>query len=61
MMHTDCMIKLLRHGALTRRECIEITGWSRNVLRRVLDHLYQSGRIKHEGFRGGRYYLGNNK
>lgn len=61
MTHTDCLIKLLRHGALTRGQCMEITGWPRDVVRATISHLYQMGRIKHEGFRGGRYYIGGIK
>ena len=61
MTRTACMIKLLRHGALTRSECIEITGWPIGAVRGALDHLYQMGRIKKENIYGGRYYIGNNK
>lgn len=58
MTRTDCMIKLLRHGALTFRECVEITGWPHHVVQGTLRYLRNVGRIKHDGNWNGQYYLG---
>lgn len=57
MTRTDCMIKLLRHGALTFRECADITGWPRDEVRNTLSHLRHVKRVKHDGGWNGQYYV----
>jgi sugar-specific transcriptional regulator TrmB len=46
MTRTYCMIKLLRHGALTFRECVVITGWRQDRVRQTLRRLKEVGRVK---------------
>lgn len=57
MTRTDCMVKLLKHGALTFKECVNITGWPVVEVRQTLGHLRQTKRIKHDGDWNGQYYL----
>lgn len=57
MTRTDCMIKLLRHGALTFRECLAITGWPCAEVRNTLSDLRRAKRVKHNGDWNGQYYL----
>ena len=51
------MLKLLEHGALSVRECYEITGWPRKVVRKTLQQLREEGLIKHSGEWFGVYFL----
>ena len=54
MTRTHAMKELLNHGALTRKEIVEITGWAVDKVRYTLSHLSCTGQIKKEG---GKWHL----
>lgn len=49
MTRAYAMRELLNHGALTRNELVEITGWTPNKVRYTLSHLAETGQIKKQG------------
>lgn len=51
-----CMLQLLALGGLTLRELYEITGWPRQLVRRVIGHLVAFGEIIRIGSRGKGVY-----
>ncbi len=58
MTRNHCILILLSLGGLTLRELYEITGWSRQLVRRVIGHLVEVGKVMRLGPRGkGVYYL----
>ena len=56
MTRNYCMLMLLSLGGLTLRELYEITGWPRQLVRRVIDHLVAFGKIIRIGLRGKGVY-----
>lgn len=56
MTRTACMIKLLRHGALTLGECYIITGWPRRSVQCVVAGLVLNGLVVRSGPRGKGVY-----
>jgi transcription initiation factor IIE alpha subunit len=48
MTRSYAMLELLNHGALTRQELIEITGWTPKQVKNILSHLLDRGQIKSE-------------
>jgi predicted ArsR family transcriptional regulator len=57
MTKQTCMLKLLEHGPLSIRECYEITGWPRQVVRKTLERLRAEGLVQHSGEWYGMYFL----
>jgi hypothetical protein len=58
MTRRHCMLMLLSLGALTLRECYEITGWPRHIVRRVIAGLVACGKVLRLGHWGkGIYFL----
>ena len=57
MKRKECMLKLLAHGPLSVRECDEITGWPRQVVRKTLERLRAEGLVRHSGEWHGLYFL----
>ena len=49
MSRSDALKKLLEHGALTRREIVEITGWKEKQVHFTLAYLAQTGAIVKQG------------
>lgn len=49
MTRTYAARQLLRHGALTLGEFVEITGWPRKVARYTLMWLVQNGAVEYIG------------
>lgn len=45
MTRTYALKKLLEHGALTRKEILEITGWTVKQVHFTLAYLSQTGQI----------------
>jgi len=45
MTRSHALIKLLEHGALTRREIVEFTGWTVKQVHFTLAYLSQTGAI----------------
>ena len=45
MTRTYAMLKLLEHGGLTRKELIDITGWTWRQVHSVLAHLSTNEKI----------------
>lgn len=45
MSRSYALKKLLEHGALTRREIVEITGWKEKQVHFTLAYLAQTGAI----------------
>jgi hypothetical protein len=52
------MIKLLRHGALSYRECVVITGWPESEVKNTLSQLRYMKRIKRTQGYNKRYFIG---
>ena len=48
MTRSYAMLELLNHGALTRQELIEITGWTPKQVKNTLSHLLDKGQIRNE-------------
>lgn len=57
MTRQECMLKLLAHGPLSVRECDEITGWPKSVVRKTLERLRMFGLVQHSGEWHGLYFL----
>lgn len=49
MSRSYALKKLLEHGALTRREIVEITGWKEKQVHFTLAYLSQTGQIIKHG------------
>ena len=45
MTRSYALLKLLEHGPLSRREIIEITGWTEKQVHSVLQYLVELGKI----------------
>ena len=45
MTRQHCMLMLLSLGGLTLRECYDITGWPRQLVRRVIADLVARGKV----------------
>ena len=56
MTHNHCMLMLLSLGGLTLRELYEITGWPRQLVRRVIGQLVEVGKVMRIGSRGKGVY-----
>jgi predicted transcriptional regulator len=49
MIRAYALRELLNHGALTKMEILEITGWPPQNVRYTLSHLSETGQIKKKG------------
>jgi transcription initiation factor IIE alpha subunit len=49
MTRAYAMRELLNHGALTRNEIVEITGWTADKVRYTLSHLAETDQIQKKG------------
>ena len=56
MTRNHCMLMLLSLGGLTLRELYEITGWPRQLVRRVIGQLVEVGKVMRIGSRGKGVY-----
>ena len=45
MTRSYALLKLLEHGSLSRREIVEITGWTEKQVHSVLQYLAELGKI----------------
>jgi DNA-binding IclR family transcriptional regulator len=45
MTRSYALLKLLEHGPLSRREIVEITGWTEKHVHSVLQYLAELGKI----------------
>jgi len=49
MTRTHALKRLLEHGGLTRKEIVEITGWTADKVRYTLSHLAETDQIQKKG------------
>ena len=57
MTRQECMLKLLAHGSLTFKECVEITGWPSNEVFKTLRALVEAKVLKAVGRWNRTYFL----
>lgn len=57
MTHTYALQRLLQHGAMSRTELAQVTGWAESTLDRTLTWLTDAGRLERATASGTRRYV----
>lgn len=57
MTHTYAIQRLLQHGAMSRTDLAQVTGWTESTLDRTLTWLTQVGRLERATASGTRRYV----